>query len=154
MKSDLLRCAMTSKCMTKWLTKADLKNSCKNTWNMHDRGDIIRSQMFYSVYTKVTRSNHQRANSPSNLARLELVLNPQRQKKKKKDAVKTWRDVPEIYLFGAEEKRPCWSSVAFVNDQKEASVIDPEIDLFFKDHNNCGFPLTSLWLQLHSEECF
>lgn len=59
---------------------------------MHDRGDIIRSQMFYSVYTKVTRSNHQRANSPSNLARLELVLNLQRQKKekeKKKDAVKT-----------------------------------------------------------------
>lgn len=55
---------------------------------MHDGGDIIRSQMFYSVYTNVTHSNHQRANSPSNLARLELVVKSTKKKKKKK-AVKT-----------------------------------------------------------------
>lgn len=40
---------------------------------MHGRKDIIRSQMFYSVYTKVTHSNHQRTSTPTNLAQSELV---------------------------------------------------------------------------------
>lgn len=73
MEPDLPRYVVTSKCTTKWLTKADLRNSSKNTWNMHARRDIIRSQMFYSVYTKVTRCNHQRTSAHTNLAQPVLV---------------------------------------------------------------------------------
>lgn len=40
---------------------------------MHVGRDIIRSQMFYSVYTKVTHSNHQRTSTHTNLAQPVLV---------------------------------------------------------------------------------
>lgn len=40
---------------------------------MHGRRDIIRSQMFYSVYTKVTHSKHQRTSTHTNLALSVLV---------------------------------------------------------------------------------
>lgn len=40
---------------------------------MHARRDIIRSQMFYSVYTKVTHSKHRRTSTHTNLAQSVLV---------------------------------------------------------------------------------
>ena len=74
MEPDLPRYVLTSKCMTKWLTKADLRNSCKNTWNMHGKRDINRSQMFYSVYTKVTPGNQQRTSAQNNPAQSVSVI--------------------------------------------------------------------------------
>lgn len=41
---------------------------------MHVRRDIIRSQMFYSVYTKVTHSNHQRNSTHTNRSAVGVVV--------------------------------------------------------------------------------
>lgn len=50
---------------------------------MHGTRDIIRSQMFYSVYTKVTHSKHQRTSTHTNLAQSVLVSKQQEQKLQK-----------------------------------------------------------------------
>lgn len=140
MESDLPRCAVTSKYMTKRLTKAELKNSCKNTWNMHGRGDIIRSQMFFSVYTKVTRGNHQKTGSPSNLVWSQSALNLQ--KTCKKELLPQKRDI----FIQFREKSHCWTLVAFEN---EASVRDPEIDPPFPSST-----LKSLWVLIKFPTAF
>lgn len=73
---------------------------------MHGRGDIIRSQMFYSVYTKVTRANHQRTSSPCNLAPLELVLKLKKKQKKKREVCYTSMKgcMIDIYIYSVQRE--------------------------------------------------
>lgn len=67
---------------------------------MHGRGDIIRSQMFFSVYTKVTRGNHQKTGSPSNLVWSELALNLQKTPKNRTAATN------KRYFYPVQRKEP------------------------------------------------